>query len=168
MWPPVSPVGRRPAGLPLLAEAFLRLVALQPVHHLDGHLRGTAEVRVTQHEPRSCSGDNCFISVPFLISHHMIQPPSPFPVQTHVPPRWGGLTPAPQSPSHLSGSLHLNTEFKGLLRPPPDHESQMNPRIKDPLPKTPAPPTASRPCSIGRSPLFPHLEMLIHFVRARI
>lgn len=27
----------------------------------------------------------------------------------------GDLTPAPQSPSHLLGSLHLNTKFKGLL-----------------------------------------------------
>lgn len=96
----------------------------------------------------------------------MMQPPFPPSCpNTCASQMGGGVTPAPQSPSHLSGSLHLNTEFKGLLRPPPDHESQMNPRIKDPLPNTPAPPAASRPCSMGRSPLFPHLEMLIHFVR---
>lgn len=37
--PPASPVGSRPAGFGLLAKALFRLVALQPVHHFNGHLR---------------------------------------------------------------------------------------------------------------------------------
>ena len=38
MGPPVPPVGGGPAGLALLAEALLGLLALQAVHHLDGYL----------------------------------------------------------------------------------------------------------------------------------
>ena len=46
--PPVPPVGGGPAGLALLAEAFLGLLALQAVHHLDGHL-ATEETQPAVH-----------------------------------------------------------------------------------------------------------------------
>ena len=36
--PPVSPVRRSPAGFAFLAEAFLWLMALQSIHHFNGHL----------------------------------------------------------------------------------------------------------------------------------
>lgn len=37
--PPVSPVRRSPVGFAFLSEAFFWLMALQPIHHFNGHLR---------------------------------------------------------------------------------------------------------------------------------
>lgn len=87
---------------------------------------------------------------------HTVPPPSPFCPNTCASQMRGEHHPCSTINPRLSGLSPPKHKVQRAPQPPPDHESQMNSRIKDPPPY----PTASRPGSIGSCALPPHNTLL--------
>lgn len=93
----------------------------------------------------------------FWYPYTRLNHPPPFCPNTCASQMRGDLTPAPQSPSHLLGSLHLNTKFKGLLSLLQTMKARWIPGSKTPPPS--APPLLPQPHALAQLvvPLSSHI-----------
>jgi len=128
--PPVSPVRGGPVGFALLSEAFLWLMALQSIHHFNGHLNSrTQDIFCHILGPKgSIRGLGVTISD---IPTHTILPPPPCCPNTCASQMRGDHHPCPTVTLPPLGLSAPKYKVQRATQPPPDHESQMNPRIKD-------------------------------------